>query len=330
MNPVPASAALDAATVHRLRSSKRPIDAWRPLGWSWEEERQPGGSIAPVLTVFLAGAECPFSCVFCDLWRHTLDGPTPRGALPAQLAQALDEAGPIPPGAQVKLYNASNFFDQRAVPEEDAEEIVELLAPFAQVIVECHPRLVGERAERFTRRLAAAARAIGDGRGARLQVAMGLETVHPQALPRLGKAMTLEMFASAAARLQAIGTGVRAFVLVGAPFVPIDEAAAWAERSTAWALAQGVEHVSLIPVRGDGEAMQRLAGAGDFAAPTPAIVEEAFDRCLALAGDGVVTLDTWDLDRLLSCDECREARRARLLRMSHDGRIEARVPCPCT
>ncbi len=327
MNAVFTAVAVDAATVHRLRSGKPPIDAWRPLGWSWEEERQPGGAVAPVLTVFLAGAECPFSCVFCDLWRHTLDGPTPRGALPAQLARALTEAGPIPPGAQVKLYNASNFFEERAVPEEDEEAIVELLAPFAQVIVECHPRLVGARAEQFARRLAAQPPTNGNGGGARLQVAMGLETIDPQALPRLGKAMTLEMFASAAARLRAIGAGVRAFVLVGAPFVPPEEAALWAGRSTAWALAHGVEHVSLIPVRGDGEAMHRLAAAGDFTPPTPAIVEDAFDRSLSLAGDGVVTLDTWDLDRLLTCHECGDARRARLLRMTRNGAGEARIAC---
>lgn len=327
MNAASTTLALDATTVHRLRSGKPPVDAWRPLGWSWEEERQPGGAIAPVLTVFLAGAECPFSCVFCDLWRHTLDGPTPRGVLPAQLARALAEAGPIPPGAQVKLYNASNFFDQRAVPEEDEEAIVELLGPFAQGIVECHPRLVGERAERFARRLAALPRANGNGGGARLQVAMGLETIHPTALPRLGKAMTLATFASAAARLRAIGAGVRAFVLVGAPFVPAEEAARWAERSTAWALAHGVEHVSLIPVRGDGEALRRLAAAGDFTPPTTAIVEDAFDRCLALASDGVVTLDTWDLDRVLTCRACADARRARLLRMNSSGRSEARVVC---
>lgn len=311
------------------------IDPWEPLGTSWEEERQPGGGVARVLTVFLAGAECPFSCVFCDLWRHTLDGPTPSGALPAQIEKALAAAGPIPDGAQIKLYNASNFFEARAVPPEDDEAIAALLAPFAQVIVECHPRLVGTRAERFAARLAeidavapatsAVAPSPARARG-RLQVAMGLETVHPQALPRLGKAMTLDDFAGAAARLRAIGCGVRAFVLVGAPFVPADEAAEWAVRSAAWAFAKGVEHVSLIPVRGDGDALRALAERGEFTRPALDSVEDAFDRCLAL-GAGVVTVDTWDLDRLLSCDGCREARRDRLQRLNLSGSVEPRVQC---
>lgn len=300
------------------------IDPWLPLGTLWEEERQPGGGIAPVLTVFLAGAECPFSCVFCDLWQHTLAGPTPRGALPTQIEKALAGAGPIPAGAQIKLYNASNFFEPRAVPPEDDEAIAALLLPFAQVVVECHPRLIGARTERFAARLAendSAASAPG-----RLQVAMGLETVHPQALPRLGKAMTLDDFAGATERLQAIGCGVRAFVLVGAPYVPGDQAAEWAVHSAAWAFAKGVEHVSLIPVRSDHDALRVPADRGELVQPAPTCLEDAFDRCLAL-GAGVVTVDTWDVDRLLRCDGCREARRARLQRMNLSGSVEPRVPC---
>jgi uncharacterized Fe-S cluster-containing MiaB family protein len=218
----------------------------------------------------------------------------------------------------VKLYNASNFFDERAVPSVDDEPMALLLAPFAQAVVECHPRLVGDRCARFATRLGAG--------GTRLQVAMGLETVHPGALPRLGKAMTLDDFATAAARLHAHGAGIRAFVLVGAPFVPADEAADWAERSAAWAFAQGVEHVSLIPVRGDGEAMRRLTASGDFAAPTLAVVEEAFARCLAL-DRGVVTVDLWDLERLLSCGACAAARQARLARINRSGVDEPGVAC---
>jgi uncharacterized Fe-S cluster-containing MiaB family protein len=155
---------------------------------------------------------------------------------------------------------------------------------------------------------------------------MGLETIHPDALPRLGKAMTLDDFASAAARLRVMGCGLRAFVLVGAPYVPADEAADWAERSAAWAFARGAEHVSLIPLRGDNDSLRALAQRGDCTPPTPASVEEAFDRCLTLDA-GVVTIDAWDLDGLLRCDACREARRARLVRMNLSGAVEPRVDC---
>ena len=56
-----------------------------------EEERRPDGRIERALTVFLAGAECPFTCSFCDLWRCTIDGPTPPGALTGTAARACSQ-----------------------------------------------------------------------------------------------------------------------------------------------------------------------------------------------------------------------------------------------
>ena len=100
-----------------------------------------------------------------------------------------------------------------------------------------------------------------------------------------------------------------------------------AERSAAWAFTHGVEHVSLIPIRGDGDAMRALAAGGDFEPPRPSAIEDAFDRCLAL-GAGVVTVDAWDLDRVLRCDACRDARRDRsamnLSATSSRGSLRAR------
>lgn len=307
--------ALVPARVRALRAPKPPVDPWRPLGVSWEEERQPDGGLAPVLTVLLAGAECAFGCVFCDLWRHTLERPTPPGAIPAQLAAAFAAAGPLPPGAAIKLYNASNFFAERAVPAEDDAALAARLAPFARVVVECHPRLVGERCARFAASLSG-----------RLQVAMGLETIHPEVLPRLGKSMSLDDVAAAADRLAAMGAEWRAFALVGAPWLPEPEAAPWAERTARWALAHGAVHVSLIPLRdGDGP-LAALRARGALEPPGIATVEDAFDRAVELPG-GVVALDTWDLDRLLRCGCCAAARRARLERMNRTGRREPRVAC---
>ncbi|MGB5999545.1 MAG: radical SAM protein, partial [Thermoanaerobaculia bacterium] len=66
--------------IRDLRPAKQPVDAWRPLEVLVEEERTLDRGVQPSITVFLAGRECPFTCVFCDLWRQTLDGPTPAGA----------------------------------------------------------------------------------------------------------------------------------------------------------------------------------------------------------------------------------------------------------
>lgn len=290
-----------------IRTPKREIDPWSPIAQLWEEEREPDGTLLPALTIFLAGAECPFSCVFCDLWKETLDGPTPIGALPAQLRKALAAAGPLPQPAAVKLYNASNFFESRAVPEEDDEAMISLTAPFARVTVECHPRLIGGRCLRFAERLAG-----------RLEVAMGLETVHPEALPRLNKGMTLDDFDRAAETLRRAGIGLRTFVLVAPPFVPLEEAVEWAVRSCAHAFGQGSDRVSLIPLRG-GDTPPRLDQ-----------LEEALERCLDL-NQGIVTADLWDVRRFATCTHCVDARLARLERMNRSGLVEPRAACPeCT
>ena len=119
-------AATEGRRIRSLRPPRPAIDPWQPIDVVTEEERLAGGGRARVLTVFLAGSECPFTCVFCDLWRFTLDGPTPAGAIPAQIEQALERAGELPADAHVKLYNASNFFDPRAVPPGHDPEILAL------------------------------------------------------------------------------------------------------------------------------------------------------------------------------------------------------------
>ncbi len=277
-------------------------------------ERTPGRDAVAALTVLLAGAECPFSCVFCDLWRETLDGPTPRGALPAQLRAVLAQAGSLPQPCVAKLYNASNFFEQRAVPVEDEPELAEILAPFARITVECHPRLVGGRCLAFARRL-----------GGRLEVAMGLETIHPQALARLNKGMSLDDFDRAATTLRGAGIGLRAFVLVGAPFVPRADGVEWVVRSAAHALACGAARVALIPVREGNGALEALRRSGEFAPPTLDELEEALDRCLEL--EGLVAADLWEAARFAVCAACAAARLERLARINRTGTSEPRQGC---
>lgn len=303
--------------MRALRPPRPTIDAWRPLGHQVEDERTPAGT-ARTLTVFLAGAECPFACVFCDLWRRTTDAPTPAGALPYQLRVALASVHGEAP-RRVKLYNASNFFEARAVPTADLPVIASLVADFEVVTVECHPRLVlaGDVCEAFAASL----------RG-RLEVAMGLETVHPDASARLGKQMAVADFDAACARLRARGLGIRAFVLLGAPFVPASEAVDWTVRSVEHALARGADVVSIIPVRGGNGALDRLAAEGTFTTPTLRQLEDALGAALLL-GPGVVLADLWDADRLAACDLCLTPRLERLARMNARGVLEPRVSCAC-
>jgi radical SAM enzyme (TIGR01210 family) len=216
---------------------------------------------------------------------------------------------------RIKLYNASNFFDARAVPPSDLPVLAELLRPFDGVTVECHPGLVGDVCLDFADRL----------RG-RLEVAMGLETIHPQALARLNKRVSVDDFAGASARLRGAGIDVRAFVLVGAPFVPAAEGVAWSVQSAACALEQGAGVVALVPVRGGNGELERLAAAGGFRPPTLMDLEAALEGAFRPA-PSVVIADLWDAARLPACSACGAARIERLARINRTGRLEPEVGC---
>jgi hypothetical protein len=275
--------------------------AERPHACFVEDEMGAGGAVRRVATVFLTNRECPFRCLMCDLWQHTLEESVPAGAIARQIDVAL---AALPSAPVIKLYNSGSFFDHRAVPPGDYPEIAERLKGFRRVIVECHPSFVGPEVERFR-----------DLLHGKLEVAMGLETAHPDVLAKLNKRMTLESYALAAGQLHAMGIASRAFVLVQPPFLPVDEAADWAVRSAAFAFDQGAGAVSLIPVRAGNGALDALVATGEFSPPRLATLEAAFDGALAL-GYGRVFADTWDLARFSHCPACLDARSVRLRDMN--------------
>lgn len=308
-----------STTDHRIRSLRAPkpiVDPTTAHGSLLEEERRPDGRIERALTVFLAGAECPFTCSFCDLWRWTVEGPTPVGALPTQLSNvlsALDDAAPSPD--RLKLYNASNFFDRRAVPAVDLPRLAELAAPFTGVTVESHVSTLGPPTLEFARRIAG-----------RLEVAAGLETIHPRATPHLNKRLDLAGFERGARWLADNDIDLRVFVLLGAPHVPAADSVEWTVRTVEYAAQCGAAVVSIIPVRGGNGEMERLAALGEFTPPTLTQLEEVLDRCVGIGGT-TVTADLWDVQRLDGCDHCRRPRADRLGRLNLSGRPEPRVAC---
>ena len=300
--------------IRGLRPPKPPVDPWRAHGSLVEEERRPDGRVERALTVFLAGAECPYTCSFCDLWRYTIDGPTPSGAL---VTQVRDVLAATEPGSQerLKLYNASNFFDQRAVPPEDLPAIASLAGSFSAVTVESHARTVGQRTLDFAGMLPG-----------KLEVAIGLETVHPAAMAHLNKRLSLTRFASAASFLADHAIALRVFVLLNAPYTPANECVEWTVRAVEYAVRRGALAVSIIPVRGGNGEMERLQSLGHFTAPTLSALEDALDRCLEFAPT-VVTVDLWDIERVARCAECSRERTERLRRLNLTGVPEARVTC---
>ncbi len=295
------------------RPERNRLDPSRPYAALVEEEAAENGEVVSVATIFLTNRECPWRCLMCDLWKNTLAEPAPPGAIAAQIRAALAS---LPRARQIKLYNAGSFFDPQAIRPEEHEEIAALVRPFERVIVESHPALVGERCLRF--------RDLLDGQ---LEVALGLETVHPEVLPRLNKRMSLGDFQRAAAFLQHARVALRVFVLVGLPFVEEEEALDWACRSIHFAFDCGATAVSLIPTRAGNGALDALAERGEFTQPGLANLESAFDFGLAL-GRGRVFADLWDLERFGRCGSCLPARAARLRETNLRQTVRPLVTCP--
>ncbi|GIW97634.1 MAG: hypothetical protein KatS3mg111_0967 [Pirellulaceae bacterium] len=393
---------------------ERPAPGETPLGLELELEPDGHGHLVGVATIFLRGAECSFKCTMCDLWKFTHVQPTPRGAIPAQIAATVQQLPPrwethipLPPphtstgrhsspsieGGQaanparergeeapsrprraagsenprdvppqgagrgsgvtsrreeltdeephkrwvapneckrwvapvewIKLYNAANFFSATNVPPDDLPQIARLVRDrFARVIVENHPRLCHRGVELFQAAL----------EGTRLEIATGLETVHPRLLRWLNKQAELEDFARAFAWLHRRGIDTRAFVLLGLPGLSRNEAVEWCVRSVAWALDHHCRHVSIIPLRATNGLLENLVTSGDLQLPTLDDIEAVTQRTLALRHEGrVVMTDPWDLDKVAGgCSHCRPLQRARFQGMNLAQRAWPAVHCSCT
>lgn len=306
------SSPLDRFVLER-RGSKARHDPSRAQAWLWEEERDAAGGLSSTAVIVLTNRECPFRCLMCDLWMHTLDVRVDPGTIPGQIREAL---GTLPPVRQVKLYNAGSFFDPEAIPPDDDEEIAGIVGGHDRVIVEAHPAFLrGPHAERCLR--------FRDAIGGCLEVAIGLETVHAGVLARLNKRMTVDSFARAASFLARSGIAIRVFVLLRPPFLSEEEGVTWACRSLDVAFDCGATACSVIPTRGGNGALEAI---GDgYAPPSLASLERVVEYGLS-RGRGRVFADLWEVERFFRCG-CAPARADRLGRMNRDQRAMPSVRC---
>ena len=358
-NPAPKHSSSADQWILAQRPARNPVDPRRPFAFFIEEERAESGETASIATIFLTNRECPWRCLMCDLWKNTLTESVAPGAIPAQIDFALSRlpglhspslhssppgqqkeasptrisrplaspprAGPvergnaletIPKPTQIKLYNSGSFFDQRAIPPADYPAIAQRLRRFERVIVESHPALLADSCLRFR-----------DLLPGKLEVAMGLETAHPEVLARLNKRMTLKQFARAAEFARRNGIALRVFILVKPPFLDESEALRWAKRSLDFAFDCGAAVATLIPTRPGNGALDALAAQGQFSPPKLETLEAAAAYGVGL-GRGRVFADLWDLEKFSVCVHCFPARLARLREMNLQQAPSPLISCP--
>jgi radical SAM enzyme (TIGR01210 family) len=321
MIPLPPD--LDDAAILAARGVRAALDPRRLHRCFVEPEPVAGGAVEDVAAIFVRGAECPFRCLMCDLWKHTFERSERVPSVAGQVERALQE---LPDAPHVKIYNSGSFFDSQAVSARDRARIAELVRGRERLIVECHPRLVDRRCEEFAATIAPV----------RLEVAMGLETVDPPVLSRLNKGMSLGDFDRAARFLRDCGLEMRAFVLLGPPGHFGAESVDWARRSVDHALGLGVSYAVVIPVRPGNGIMDVLERQGLFVRPTLAELEqvlihgiESRDTPALGRGDGYVLADLWDIEELFDCSICSPLRADALRRMNFTQRPLAAAECRC-
>ena len=296
------------------RGKKNSVDPRRPYAWLVEKERTISGKTEDTAIIFLTNRECAFRCLMCDLWKNTTDTTIPVGAIPDQIEWALEKIGSV---RHIKLYNSGSFFDERAIPEADYQRIASLLSSFETVIVESHPKLIGERCLRFR-----------DMLKQQLHVALGLETVNPDLLLKLNKKMTLQDFESSVRFLTSHKIPSRAFILLRPPFLNEEEGIYWAERSIEFAFDVGIECCTVIPVREGNGAMDQLKTMRHFSRPDIRSLETVLEYGIGLNA-GRVFADLWDLNLFSSCSKCFDGRAKRMNEMNLNQTLPLRIRCSC-
>ncbi len=314
MSDVSASVRYSDGEILQARGAKRGVDPRVPYTFHVEPERAASGKIEDVATIFLTNSECPFRCLMCDLWQNTTDAPVSVGAIPEQIDYAVSR---LPAARHIKLYNSGNFFDRKAIPPDDYPAIARRVAQFETLIVENHPKLCTQTCVAFRKMLEP-----------KLEIALGLETVHPVVLPLLNKQMTADDFRRAAGFLRDNDIAVRAFILLRPPFLDEEQGVEWAVRSLEFAFACGAGCCSIIPTRGGNGIMEVLQRAGQFAPPSLVSLERVLEEGLAMNA-GRVFVDLWDADKLVTCPACGPQRLARLQAMNLSQMPLPLIECHC-
>ena len=161
-----------------------------------------------------------------------------------------------------------------------------------------------------------------------LEVAIGLETVHPQVLRRLNKQMTLDDFERAVQFLRGNDIDVRAFILLRPPYLSEQEGIDWALRSLEFAFALGVGCCAVIPTRAGNGVMQQLESQTLFTPPSLRSLEFVTQAGLQMNA-GRVFADLWDIETLTACVDCGPQRIQRIREMNLTQQVPPALKCQC-
>ncbi len=304
------------------RPVRNTVDPTRPYAWLSELECNASHEIVNIATVFLTNRECPFRCLMCDLWKNTLTHSVASGDIPTQIRFALEQlqsTSTVQRLREIKLYNSGNFFDAQAIPVSDYADIADLVRGFDSVIVENHPKLCGDLCLRFRDLVAPA----------QLEVALGLETCHPESLKRLNKSMTLKHFDAAVEFLHREGIRTRVFLLHGLPYLSADESTQWTWRSIEYAMDRAVNACSIIATRTGNGVMDELLAQRQFTAPTGESLEHVQEFGIGKQLSRVF-VDLWEVDRFFHCNDCQTARIDRMRTMNLEQQLLPRIQCNCS
>jgi uncharacterized Fe-S cluster-containing MiaB family protein len=177
-----------------------------------------------------------------------------------------------------------------------------------------------------------------------LEVAMGLETIHPNAIEIMNKGMSLADFDRAVAKCQSLNIDVRVFVLLHPPGVDRKESVDWTWKTVAYAMERQVRHISIIPLRAGNGWIDRMIKSEEYQLPTVAMIRElyqSFSRSeigsagVASPGNTTVEFDLWDFENWQGgCPQCRESLGKHIARCNRELRIlslgETEIRCECT
>ena len=243
----------------------------------------------------------------CDLWKNTLIGA--RAARRDRRADPRRPSPVFPPARHVKLYNAGSFFDPRAIPPGDFEEIAALVSPFERVDRRVAPgprrrALPALARSRSTGRLEVAHRARDDPPGrpaAAEQADVARATSQRPGRSCATPASPCASSSSSAFRSLARGRGPRLGAAARSPSPSTCGASTVAAHSD--------------PVR---QRRARRARRRQASSPSPGSRRSRTPLDFGLGlGRGRVFADLWDLERFRRCDACFAARAGAAARESN-------------